>query len=61
MAMACVLAVAFGGLVFIFGLVRGAGLHSQLARVLTSDPSFRPESFPFRAPPDLLKLSISRT
>lgn len=61
MAMACVLAVAFGGVVFIFGLVRGAGLHARLARALTSDRSFRPESFPFRAPPDLLTLSISRT
>lgn len=61
MAMACVLAVAFGGVVFIFGLVRGEGLHTQLIEALTSDRSLRPESFPFRAPPDLLKMSISRT
>lgn len=61
MAMACVLAVAFGGVVFIFSLVRGASLHDQLAGAFTSAHSVRPELFPFRAPPDLLKLSISRT
>ncbi|WP_202564050.1 DUF6153 family protein [Agreia sp. COWG] len=61
MAMACVLAVAFGGVVFVIGLVRSAGLRAQLAEELISDRSFLPESFPFRAPPDLLKLSISRT
>ncbi len=61
-AMVCVLALAAGGLLLLIGLLRGIEAQTLSMRLRLLNDAVRVlRSLPFRDPPDLLKLSISRT
>ncbi|WP_440711696.1 DUF6153 family protein [Herbiconiux sp. YIM B11900] len=61
-AMICVLALLVGGLFLVIALLRAGGLASVAVRLQPLIRALRATgSFPFRDPPDLSKLSISRT
>ena len=61
-AMVCVLALLVGGLLLLVGLLRGIESHTHSMRLRPLGDAVRGlGSLPFRDPPDLLELSISRT
>ncbi len=61
-AMVCVLALLVGGLFLLVGLLRGIESRTHAMRSQPVGDAIRVlRSTPFRDPPDLLKLSISRT
>lgn len=62
MAMVCVLALLIGGVFLLIGLLRGVQSHSHAMQLRPLfDAAHVLRSVSFRDPPDLLKLSISRT
>lgn len=61
-AMVCVLALLVGGVLLLVGVLRGIHTYSNAPRLrLDDDGAHVSRSVSFRDPPDLLKLSISRT
>lgn len=61
-AMVCVLALMVGGALLLVGLFRSAQQRDPRPQIRVLVSAFRSvRSAPFRDPPDLLKLSISRT